>query len=228
MDRAQGTLTDLLDRHHHANTTLTLAEIRKILLHVFTGLKKLHALELIHRDLSTNNILWDHDNFRINDMGMVIRECAIPYRRLKDPFFVCQIQRVRAPEICMCDSIYTTASDVWSAGCIAVELIGNGIPFFPTHYRDSNAPLSHEEESFLQLNAIFTTLGTPTAEEWPEMISFPYYPRNLQSFAKPFPPRQFALDPHLNDLISKMFIYNPAHRITASEALEHSFFTNSM
>lgn len=122
----------------------------------------------------------------------------------------------RAPEIIFGSEQYFCGVDIWSVGCIFYEMMSNGHVLFG----------DKTEEGVL--NKIFYLLGTPTKSHhnmylmlprW-SLINFKYYDPPLmanQSWNSRF-------DPLFNDLLNKMLVLDPEHRITAKEALKHGFF----
>uniref|UniRef100_A0A9I9D426 Protein kinase domain-containing protein n=1 Tax=Cucumis melo TaxID=3656 RepID=A0A9I9D426_CUCME len=125
----------------------------------------------------------------------------------------------RAPELIFGATEYTTAIDIWSAGCVLAELL-LGQPLFPG------------ESGVDQLVEIIKVLGTPTREEikcmnpnytefkFPQIKAHPWhkciYPC-YQIFHKRMPPEAV-------DLVSRLLQYSPNLRSTALEALIHPFF----
>ncbi|RWS02638.1 Cyclin-dependent kinase 5-like protein [Dinothrombium tinctorium] len=78
-----------------------------------------------------------------------------------------------------------------------------------------------------QLKRIFKLLGTPTEETWPGMTSLPDY----KPYPMYHPTTNFSqVVPKLNakgrDLLQKLLVCNPANRISADEAMQHSYFTD--
>ncbi|TFJ96668.1 electron transfer flavoprotein subunit beta [Platysternon megacephalum] len=121
----------------------------------------------------------------------------------------------RPPDVLFGAKLYSTSIDMWSAGCIFAELANAGRPLFPGNDVDD------------QLKRIFRLLGTPTEEQWPAMTKLPDY--------KPYPmyPATTSLlnvVPKLNatgrDLLQNLLKCNPVQRISAEEALQHSYFTD--
>ena len=110
--------------------------------------------------------------------------------------------RYRAPELLMAQQHYSTPIDVWSIGCIFIEMV-TGRPLFPG---DSEVD---------QLFKIFRTLGTPEeGEDWPYMTRLPGY---RATFPK-YPHRQLStIVPALCEdgiSITKLFLkYHPQQRI---------------
>jgi cyclin-dependent kinase len=109
---------------------------------------------------------------------------------------------------------YSTPVDIWSVGCVFAEMV-NGRPLV--------AGTSESD----QLDRIFRLLGTPTLQEYPEIVNLPEYSPDLPPYPKPragLGSLVPTLDPDGVDLLEKMMQYDPARRITAQAALEHPFF----
>ncbi|KMS65091.1 hypothetical protein BVRB_039540, partial [Beta vulgaris subsp. vulgaris] len=82
-------------------------------------------------------------------------------------------------------------------------------------------PLFHGSTEMEQLNRIFKLCGTPTT-----------LPTSLQSVPTKQYPRQVKktfekYGIHECDLLDKMLLLDPQKRITATEILEHPYFTTS-
>lgn len=122
----------------------------------------------------------------------------------------------RCPEILLGQETYSTAVDVWSAGCIFAEMA-------------SGRPLFTGDSEIDQLFRIFQHLGTPTASAWPEFSSLPDYIDTFPQFRKK---TWESIAPNMcnegRDLLAKMLVYNPSQRISAEEALSHPYFQQGM
>ncbi|CAM0881047.1 unnamed protein product [Alopecurus aequalis] len=118
----------------------------------------------------------------------------------------------RAPELIFGATEYTTAIDVWSAGCVFAELL-LGQPVFPG---DSGVD---------QLVEIIKVLGTPTREEIkrmnPNYTEFKFPHIKAHPWHKIFNKR---MPSEAVDLVSRLLQYSPNLRLTALEALVHPFF----
>jgi serine/threonine protein kinase len=119
----------------------------------------------------------------------------------------------RAPELIFGATEYTTAIDVWSAGCVASELL-LGHPLFPG------------QTGVDQLVEIIKTLGTPRHEE--VLAMNPHYTDFSFPQVRPYPWvrlfRASRAPPEAVDLIASMLQYVPGKRLTALEACTHPFF----
>ena len=104
---------------------LSLGLIRRFAVQLLVSLNFLRKLNVIHCDLKPENILLRTPNraaIKIIDFGSSCFDTEKVYTYIQSRFY-------RAPEI-MLGIPYTTAIDVWSFGCIMVELC-TGYPLFP-------------------------------------------------------------------------------------------------
>ncbi len=90
------------------------------------GLKYVHSANVLHRDLKPSNLLVNANcDLKIADFGLA--------RTTSDTNFMTEYvvtRWYRAPELLLNCSEYTEAIDVWSVGCIFMELL-NRKPLFP-------------------------------------------------------------------------------------------------
>lgn len=123
----------------------------------------------------------------------------------------------RAPEVMFGSSVYGPAIDMWAVGALAVELV-------------SGKPWAAGGSDLEQLSLVVAQLGSPEAT-WPGVVSMPDYPK--VSF-KPCPKADLGValggtpSSHLLSLVSSLLQWNPEHRLTASQALDHPFFHPSL
>jgi len=87
-----------------------------------------------------------------------------------------------------------------------------------------------------QIQKIFTLMGTPTDESWPDFSSLPnagtfkWKSRDRNELGRRFQTNSFSstgqtyLDLNGFDLLTKLLALNPRRRITAKDALNHSYF----
>lgn len=99
--------------------------ILRFTIQILQGLLFLKKYNIIHCDLKPENILLKQKNktgIKIIDIGSGCYENEQIYTYIQSRFY-------RAPEIIF-GIPYTCAIDIWSLGCILVEL-HNGFPLFP-------------------------------------------------------------------------------------------------
>ncbi|KAL9261605.1 Cyclin-dependent kinase G-2-like protein [Drosera capensis] len=193
------------------------SEVKCLMLQLLEGVKYLHDNWVIHRDLKTSNLLLNNScEVKICDFGMA-RQYGSP---LKPYTSLVVTLWYRAPELLLGAKEYSTAVDMWSVGCIMAELL-------------ANKPLFEGKDEVDQLDKIFRLLGTPNEKMWPGYsdlpgvkVNFVQQPYNM--LHKLFPRASFTGSPVLSemglDLLSKLLMYNPEERISAEEALDHSWF----
>ena len=94
---------------------------------ILRGLKYIHSANVIHRDLKPSNLLLNANcDLKICDFGL-----ARPTSENDHHMTEYVVTRwYRAPELLLNSSDYTAAIDVWSVGCIFMELMIKR-PLFP-------------------------------------------------------------------------------------------------
>ena len=120
-----------------------------------------------------------------------------------------------APELLWGAKQYGTGVDMWAVGCILAELVMRD-PIFPG---DSDLD---------QLSKIFSLMGTPTQESWPNHDKLRTY---MQFKFIPKTPlcnwHRFDSAPEdLLEVAEKMLALDPLQRVATKQALNMSFFSN--
>ncbi|MED6171843.1 Shaggy- protein kinase theta [Stylosanthes scabra] len=168
-----------------------------------------HVINVCHRDIKPQNLL-------VNPQTHQLKICDFGSAKMLVPgepniSYICS-RYYRAPELIFGATEYTTAIDVWSAGCVLAELM-LGQPMFPG------------ESGVDQLVEIIKVLGTPSKEEIknmnPNYNEFKFPQIKAHPWNKVFPK---AMPSEAIDLASKMLQYSPNQRCTALEACAHPFF----
>ncbi|KAL6998709.1 Mitogen-activated protein kinase 1 [Sarracenia purpurea var. burkii] len=100
-------------------------DLRYFLYQILRGLKYIHSANVIHRDVKPSNLLLNANcDLKICDFGL-----ARP--NSENEFMTEHVvaRWYRVPELLLNSSEYTAAIDVWSVGCVFMELI-NRKPLF--------------------------------------------------------------------------------------------------
>lgn len=99
--------------------------LRHYLKQCLLGLQYLHSKNIIHRDIKGANILVDADGvIKISDFGISKFENLTQKRTsLKGTAYW------MAPEVAQGEHIATTKIDIWSLGCVVIELLTGSHPF---------------------------------------------------------------------------------------------------
>jgi len=168
----------------------------------------IHAVGVCHRDIKPQNLLLDPQLsiMKICDFG----SAKMLVKGEPNVAYICS-RYYRAPELVFGATNYTTAIDVWSAGCVLAELL-LGQPLFPG------------ESGVDQLVEIIKVLGTPTREEIQGMNHTYTEYKFPQIKGSPWS-KVFRMRPQeAIDLVSKLLVYTPTNRLKPFEALAHPFF----
>ncbi|KAI8063492.1 kinase-like domain-containing protein [Gongronella butleri] len=212
-------------------------QIQQFAKQLLTSVAFLHDLNLIHTDLKPENILLVNPVCHMDNKSRVLDNTEIrlidfgsaTFERDFHAGVVCT-RHYRAPEIIL-GSGWSYPCDIWSIGCILVELF-TGEALFHTHEnlehlalmeacigkipghmvrQASTASLKYFKNHILRYPDARTTRHSRDCVRKMKTIDHlitPDTPMNVQ----------------FRDLISKMLVYDPKERITAREALRHPFF----
>ncbi|KAI9207804.1 Pkinase-domain-containing protein [Polychytrium aggregatum] len=196
-----------------------LGHLKCILQQILEGLRHLHSHGIVHRDLKTANLLLNRrGQVKLTDFGLA-RQLFPQDDPRYDYTNRVITQWYRPPEILMGATHYGPEIDIWSAGCIMMELITRRVLFFTSGDKSSDV---------LQLISIFKIMGTPNIDTWPGLSNLKIWNRCIQGCE--FMPNVFRrmFEPHYSsltlDLAEAMLSMNPEGRINAEMALRHPFF----
>lgn len=119
------TLADWINQ----NPNPDIKQVTRIIDQIIQGLRGLHRLEMLHRDLKPDNIMIKEDgSVKIIDLGAVkvagIQEIATPVER----FELLGTKNYTAPEYLM-GMAGSTKSDLFSLGIIAYEMLTGKLPY---------------------------------------------------------------------------------------------------
>lgn len=144
----------------HPSFVLQPENIKDLNKQMLEGLDYLHHRGVLHRDLKGSNILLNNEGkLKLADFGL-----ARFYHKHRSEFdYTNRVITLwyRPPELLLGATVYGPAVDIWSAGCIMVELFTKKA-IFPGH------------DEIQQLQLVYEMMGTPTVESWPGADQMPW------------------------------------------------------
>lgn len=185
-----------------------------ILYQLFKALKYIHSAQIIHRDLKPSNMLINSDCLmKLADFGLA-RSVASTDEGHPIVSEYIATRWYRAPEILLGSTNYTKAVDVWSAGCIMVELLTEKVLFAG-------------KSSLNQVEQIIELLGRP-AERDLAALKIASNNNLLASIktgkTKSLTQMMSAFGSEALDLVRSILRYVPESRPTVDQILEHPYF----
>ncbi|XP_041935827.1 cyclin-dependent kinase 15 isoform X2 [Alosa alosa] len=188
--------------------------VRIFMFQLLRGLSYIHGHRILHRDLKPQNLLISYlGELKLADFGLA-RSKSIPCQTYSAEVVTLWY---RPPDVLLGSTDYSTALDIWGAGCIFIEML-QGAPAFPG-----------VADVFEQLQKIWAVIGVPTEETWPGVSQLPNY---KPEWFLPCKPKQFRdvwkrlaqLPYKTEDLAMQMLLAIPRERISAQDAQQHAYF----
>lgn len=127
---------------------------------MLAGLAYLHHKGVIHRDMKGPNILLNNrGELKLADFGL-----ARFYQKRRIADYTNRVITLwyRPPELLLGATVYGPEVDMWSAGCIMLELF-------------TKKPIFQGTDEINQLQVIYKYLGTPDIACWPGLADLPWY-----------------------------------------------------
>jgi len=199
-------------------TFLAPGEVRSFMRQMLSAIAFCHERRIVHRDLKPDNILLDvsRTHLQVADFGMarVVQVGAQYTERVVTIWY-------RPPEIILGDISYDERVDMWSVGCIFVEMMC------------LTAPFNFPNEVFI-LMEMYQMMGTPNEETWPGVTLLPNFNMLHMNIRKPAPTGKLLRsespyddDPVAIDLVSRLIVMCPQKRMRAAEVLQEHPFVNA-
>ncbi|WVQ84874.1 hypothetical protein IAT38_007037 [Cryptococcus sp. DSM 104549] len=205
---------DLTGLLAHPNITFSPANMKSLNHQMLSGLAYLHHRGILHRDMKGSNILLNSaGELKLADFGLA----RVYSKRHRDDY----TNRVitlwyRSPELLLGETVYGPEVDMWSAGCIMLEL-------------STSKPVFQGNDEIHQLEVIYSVMGTPRESDWPGVVELPWYELVKPREAVPSRFRAaFAkwLTPAALDLVEGLLFFDPAKRLSANSALKTAYFVS--
>ena len=118
------------NEHIKNKTYFNEAEIWKALIHMTKGLKSLHDMGILHRDLKCANIFVSNEGeYKLGDLNVSkVSKKGMAKTHTGTPYYT-------APEVWK-DKEYDLKCDIWSLGCVAYEMAALKPPFRASNLRE--------------------------------------------------------------------------------------------
>ncbi|RDA96170.1 hypothetical protein CP533_1652 [Ophiocordyceps camponoti-saundersi (nom. inval.)] len=191
-------------------------ELRAIFTDTLRALEAIHADGIVHRDIKPSAVLLASPTGPafLSDFGTAWHPSLSPPSEPADAKILdIGTGAYRAPEVLFAHRGYGPPVDMWGLGVMLAEALRSP-PCPPFESRS----VDEDGNQLGLILSIFKTLGTPTAETWPEARHFLVSPFELWTV---FPPRSWAeilpvADPLFRDLVAALVRYD-GQRASATE-----------
>ncbi|CAJ0602878.1 unnamed protein product [Cylicocyclus nassatus] len=183
---------------------------------ILEGIKYIHSVDIMHRDMKPENILITSRNaVKIADFG----QACLYYRDEKDREYEENVatRHYRAPELLFGCRTYTPSVDIWAVGCILAELINSSAIF------SGNSDLE-------QITRIFSIMGTPSEQTWPSWHTMPDAGKLIfenNADMEGLDKAVHTSNPTLLDLVKCQISLESSWRWEAAQLLSHPFMEES-
>lgn len=202
--------------------SFSLTDIQYYIFQLLKALHHCHSEGIIHRDIKPNNVMIDHPKRKLRLIDWGLAEFYHPGQELNARV---STRPYKPPELLLNFLEYDYSLDIWSLGCMFAGMIFKKDPFFQSQ---SN------HEQMLVIASILGSVGLMSYIEkycivirHSDDVKIDRIPKNLE-------PRnliEFIDDDNRHlvshdglDLLGNLLRYDHQTRLTAEEAMAHSFF----
>lgn len=102
-----------------AQPAWTEAHVKHLTMQLLEAIAYMHQQGLMHRDIKLENLLFDSGVLKVADLGS-IRDAGRTELKLTTAVVTLWY---RPPELLLGNTLYTSSIDIWSIGCVIVELL---------------------------------------------------------------------------------------------------------
>ena len=211
---------EFFKRNIKKGNLITESFFKNISMQIIQAVSYLHENLIIHRNLKPDNIIFNESKNQILISGFgLCKKISFDYT-INDEKNIGSLA-YKPPDVLLGNKYYVGSLDVWSIGCIIVELIigrvlfqgNNELEVLNSIYRLFEINEINEQKSNNNINQKIFSLLTSNRKT-----------NLLINYIKNFSMINFEND-DFYDLIQKMITIDPVRRITLEDCLKHSWFT---
>eukprot|EP00924_Labyrinthula_sp_SR-Ha-C_P001027 snap_masked-scaffold_7-processed-gene-11.4-mRNA-1 protein AED:0.18 eAED:0.30 QI:0/-1/0/1/-1/1/1/0/379 len=218
--------------------SFTLENIKILAYQAFSALKFLHEHSIVHRDVKPSNFLVNTNvslfentstthNFDLtNNLLLKLADFGSAKFLQQDELnisYICS-RFYRAPELLFGSTKYDTKIDVWGFGCILAQM------YMKHEYKVSKAFFAGRNQVG-QIIEIIKILGSPTKTDVEDMnseqaeIDLPHIEgTGIKRILRGKGTTATEQNEEFINLVQRLIVFSPKKRLSASAAIEHSFF----
>eukprot|EP00290_Baffinella_frigidus_P028150 CAMPEP_0180229448 /NCGR_PEP_ID=MMETSP0987-20121128/25515_1 /TAXON_ID=697907 /ORGANISM="non described non described, Strain CCMP2293" /LENGTH=394 /DNA_ID=CAMNT_0022194135 /DNA_START=231 /DNA_END=1412 /DNA_ORIENTATION=- len=194
-----------------SSQALTPKHVSFFMYQILRGIKYLHSIKCIHRDIKPPNLLVNQNcDLRICDFGLARVDPNDQTREPPGKSLYVVSRWYRSPEL-LREREYGVAVDNWAVGCVFAELLRGGRALFP----------GSDKHDMLRRIGLMV-LGSSNA-----LLSFNPVSLSVSDSRAAFLARMRLLlpeaTPEATDLLEELLRVHPGRRTTASDALCHPY-----
>ena len=226
----QHDLGGLIDYKIQNKLPFTEDEIRAFFLQLIRALNFMHQNRVCHRDIKSSNLLISNSHvLKVADFGLARQIVDQSKANLQDREKDRYTNKVvtlwyRAPELLLGEEHYGFSVDIWSAGCILLEMW-------------IKMPCFQGRDEMDQVRRIFKLCGSPSVKEWPDLANS-VYSKVLSTYTNEHPEKESRkMDKYLEsnqvsskskEMIISLLQLNPNKRPSAQEILDSEYMKETI
>ncbi|KAJ2612250.1 kinase subunit of RNA polymerase II carboxy-terminal domain kinase I [Coemansia sp. RSA 1365] len=203
---------DLSGLINHPQWSPDLAQRKSLMQQLLEGLGFMHERGILHRDIKGSNLLVNRQGqVKFVDFGLAR---SFHHTRMQELTNRVITLWYRPPELLLGTTLYGPEVDIWSLGCVILELF-------------LKKPAFQGQDDIDQLEQIFKMVGTPSEGIWAKFKKLPwacYMTPNTRYENRLRAVLSSKMTTSAVDLISWMLELDPTVRPSARKCLEHRFF----
>eukprot|EP00919_Chromeraceae_sp_WS-2016_P065833 GHVR01155677.1.p1 GENE.GHVR01155677.1~~GHVR01155677.1.p1 ORF type:complete len:329 (+),score=52.73 GHVR01155677.1:37-1023(+) len=201
---------------YHVRGAVPSKDLKSFLYQLLLGTAHVHNRGLLHRDLKPQNVLIQIREgqphcLKLADFGLA-RPNQVGHRPMTHEVVTLWY---RSPELLLGERHYTSKVDLWSIGCIFLEMV-------------TSRPVFCGDSEIDTLFKIFRLRGTPDEKTWPGVSRLSEYrhtwPKWKDELKHKLTPLLGTIGTTGCDLVLRLLEPNPIHRPSVFEALQHEYF----